>query len=130
MASIFTKINNNEIPAYKIAEDDNYLAFLDVFPIAKGHTLVVPKKEIDNMFDLDDDLLGGLHIFAKKISKAIEKVVPCNRIGTAVVGLEVPHAHLHLIPINNISDLSFEKPKLKFTKEEFEKITEDIKSFL
>ena len=130
MASLFTKIINNEIPAYKIAEDDNYLAFLDVFPIAKGHTLVIPKKEIDNMFDLDDDLLSGLHIFAKKISKAIEKVVPCNRIGTAVVGLEVPHAHLHLIPINNISDLSFEKPKLKFTKEEFEKIAEDIQSFL
>ena len=130
MASIFTKIINNEIPAYKIAEDDNYLAFLDVFPIAKGHTLVVPKKEIDNIFDLDDKLLGGLHIFSKKIAKAIEKVVPCNRVGTAVVGLEVPHAHLHLIPINNIGDISFEKPKLKFTEEEFKKIAKDIKSFL
>ena len=130
MASIFTKIINNEIPAYKIAEDDNYLAFLDVFPIAKGHTLVVPKKEIDNIFDLDDKLLGGLHIFSKKIAKAIEKVVPCNRVGTAVIGLEVPHAHLHLIPINNIGDISFERPKLKFTEDEFKKITEDIKSFL
>jgi len=130
MASIFTKIINNEIPAYKIAEDENYLAFLDVFPIAKGHTLVVPKKEIDNMFDLDDDLLGGLHIFAKKIAKAIEKVVSCNRVGTAVVGLEVPHAHLHLIPINNIGDISFEKPKLKFTEDEFNKIVNDIKSYL
>jgi len=130
MASIFTKIINNEIPAYKIAEDENYIAFLDVFPIAKGHTLVVPKKEIDNMFDLDDNLLGGLHIFAKKIAKAIEKVIPCNRVGTAVIGLEVPHAHLHLVPINNIGDLSFDKPKLKFTDDELKKITEDIKVHL
>ena len=130
MASIFTKIINNEIPAYKIAEDDNYLAFLDVFPIAKGHTLVIPKKEVDDMFDLDDNLLGGLHIFAKKIAKAIEKVIPCNRVGTAVIGLEVPHAHLHLIPINNIGDINFEKPKLKFTEEEFKKIAQKIKSLL
>ncbi len=130
MASIFTKIINNEIPAYKIAEDDNYLAFLDVFPIAKGHTLVIPKKEVDDMFDLDDNLLGGLHVFAKKIAKAIEKVIPCNRVGTAVIGLEVPHAHLHLIPINNIGDINFEKPKLKFTEEEFKKIAQKIKSLL
>ena len=130
MATIFTKIINNEIPAYKIAEDDRYLAFLDVFPIAKGHTLVVPKKEVDNMFDLDDDLLGGLHVFAKKIAKAIEQVVACKRVGTAVIGLEVPHAHLHLIPINNIGDISFTRPKLKFTEDEFKKIAKDIKSYL
>ncbi|MBN1250526.1 MAG: HIT family protein [Bacteroidales bacterium] len=130
MASIFTKIINGEIPAYKIAEDENFFAFLDVFPITKGHTLVVPKKEIDYMFDLEDDLLGGLNIFSKKVAKAIEKAVTCKRIGTAVVGLEVPHAHLHLIPINEITDISFEKPKLKFTEEEFKKIAEDIKSFL
>jgi len=127
MASIFSKIINGEISSYKIAETDQFYAFLDVFPVAKGHTLVVPKKEIDYIFDLDDDLLAGLHVFAKKIAKAIEKAVPCKRIGTAVVGLEVPHAHLHLIPINNISDISFEHPKLKFSETEFKEILEKIK---
>jgi histidine triad (HIT) family protein len=130
MASIFTKIIKGEIPSYKIAEDENYFAFLDISPVSKGHTLVVPKKEIDYIFDLDDELLGGLHIFAKKIAKAIEKSVKCKRIGTAVVGLEVPHAHLHLIPINEISDLSFEKPKLKLSEEEFKVLLEKIKSNL
>lgn len=130
MASIFTKIINGEIPSYKIAEDENFYAFLDVFPIAKGHTLVVPKKEIDYIFDLDDNIIGGMHIFAKKVAKAIEKAVPCKRIGTAVVGLEVPHAHLHLVPINDIYDLSFEKPKLKFTEEEFKEIQRAIISNL
>jgi histidine triad (HIT) family protein len=130
MASIFTRIINGEIPSYKIAEDENYYAFLDVFPVAKGHTLVVPKKEIDYIFDLDDELLAGLHVFSKKIAKAIEKAVPCKRIGTAVVGLEVPHAHLHLIPINIISDLSFEKPKLKLSESEFKEIMERIKANL
>jgi histidine triad (HIT) family protein len=130
MASIFTKIINGEIPSYKIAENDNYYAFLDVFPVAKGHTLVVPKKEIDYIFDLDDDLLAGMHVFAKKIAKALEKSVPCKRIGTAVVGLEVPHAHLHLIPINNISDISFEHPKLKLSETEFKEILEKIKANL
>ncbi|MDF1546387.1 MAG: HIT family protein [Bacteroidales bacterium] len=126
MASIFTKIINGEIPSYKIAEDEKFYAFLDVFPIAKGHTLVVPKKEIDYIFDLDDETIGGMHIFAKKVAIAIEKAIPCKRIGTAVVGLEVPHAHLHLVPVNNISDLSFEHPKLKFTEEEFKEIQRSI----
>jgi histidine triad (HIT) family protein len=130
MASIFSKIINGEIPSYKIAEDENYYAFLDISPVAKGHALVVPKKEIDYIFDLDDEILAGLHVFAKKIAKAIEKSVPCKRIGTAVVGLEVPHAHLHLIPINKISDLSFEKPKLKLNEEEFKELLERIKSNL
>ena len=130
MATIFTKIINGEIPSYKVAEDDNFYAFLDINPLAKGHTLVVPKKEVDYMLDLDDETLGGLHIFAKKIAKAIEKAVPCKRIGTTVIGLEVPHAHLHLIPINGITDMNFEKPKLKFSDEEFKQILEDIKKHL
>lgn len=126
MASIFTKIINGEIPCYKIAEDENFIAFLDVFPVAKGHTLVVPKVEIDYIFDLDDETIAGMHVFAKKVAKAIEKAVPCKRIGTAVAGLEVPHAHLHLIPMNSIKDLSFEHPKLKFTEEEFKAIQQVI----
>ena len=130
MATIFTKIIKGEIPSYKVAEDENYYAFLDINPLAKGHTLVVPKKEVDYMFDLDDETLGGLHIFAKKIAKAIEKAVPCKRIGTTVIGLEVPHAHLHLIPINGINDMNFEKPKLKFTDEEFKQILADIQKYL
>ena len=130
MASIFTKIVNGEIPCNKIAEDDRYLAFLDINPLAKGHALVITKHEIDYIFDLEDDLLAGLNVFAKKVAKAIEKSVECKRIGVAVIGLEVPHAHIHLIPINNISDLSFANPKLKLSKEEFEEITEKIKSNL
>ena len=130
MATIFTKIINGEIPSYKIAEDDNFYAFLDINPLAKGHTLVVPKKEVDYLFDLDDDTLGGLHIFAKKIAKAIEKTVPCKRIGTTVIGLEVPHAHLHLIPINNITDMNFEMPKLKLKESEFINILGKIKENL
>ena len=130
MATLFTKIIKGEIPSYKIAEDENFYAFLDVFPIAKGHALVVPKKEVDYLFDLDDETLGGMHIFAKKIAKAIEKAVPCKRIGTAVVGLEVPHAHLHLIPINKISDISFERPKLKLSEDQFKDILGKIKENL
>lgn len=130
MATIFTKIINGEIPCYKIAEDENFFAFLDINPIANGHTLVVPKKEVDYMFDLDDKTLGGLHVFAKKIAFAIEKVVECERIGTAVIGLEVPHTHLHLIPINNIEDINFARPKLKFTEEEFKAIAGEIRSFI
>ena len=126
MASIFTKIIKGEIPSYKIAEDDNFIAFLDVFPIAKGHTLVVPKVEIDYIFDLDDETIAGMHIFAKKVALALEKAVPCIRIGTMVAGLEVPHAHLHLIPMNKITDLSFEHPKLKFTEEEFKAIQKSV----
>jgi histidine triad (HIT) family protein len=127
MPSIFTKIINGEIPSYKVAEDDRFLAFLDVFPLAKGHTLVVPKKEIDYIFDLDDDTLSGLYVFAKKVARAIEKSVPCKRIGVAVIGLEVPHAHVHLVPINNVSDISFAKAKLQLPKEELAEIAEKIK---
>jgi len=130
MATIFTKIINGEIPSYKIAEDDNFYAFLDINPLAKGHSLVVPKKEVDYLFDLDDDTLGGLHVFAKKIAKAIEKSVPCKRIGTTVIGLEVPHAHLHLIPINGITDMNFERPKLKLNENEFKELLEQIRTNL
>ncbi|PCJ89482.1 MAG: HIT family protein [Flavobacteriales bacterium] len=130
MASIFSKIVNGEIPCHKIAETNGCLAFLDIFPLAEGHTLIIPKQEIDYIFDLDDELLSGLHIFSKKVAKAIEKTVDCKRIGTAVVGFEVPHAHLHLIPINNIQDLSFDRPKLKFTEAEFAAIAERIRANL
>ena len=127
MASIFTKIVNGEIPSYKIAEDENYYAFLDINPLAKGHTLVIPKKEVDYIFDIDDDTYKGLFLFSKKVAKAIEQVVPCKRIGMTVIGLEVPHAHIHLIPINSIYDMDFKQPKLKFTSEEFEKIAKEIR---
>jgi len=120
MASIFSKIVNGEIPSYKIAEDDRFLAFLDIFPLAKGHTLVIPKKEIDYLFDLDDKLYADCFVFAKKVAVAIKKIVPCEKVGIAVVGLEVPHAHIHLIPVNEIYDIDFSKPKLKFAQEEFE----------
>jgi len=119
MASIFTRIINGEIPCYKIAEDENYLAFLDINPLANGHTLIVPKMEIDYIFDLNDELLAGMTVFSKKVAKAIEKSVPCKRIGIAVLGLEVPHAHIHLIPINKLGDINFANPKMKFTPEEF-----------
>jgi len=128
MASIFTKIINGEIPSYKIAEDENYYAFLDIFPLAKGHTLVIPKKEVDYLFDLDDETLAGLNLFAKKIAKAIDKTIDCKRVGVVVLGLEVPHAHVHLIPLNNESDASFSKPKLKLSEEEFKEIAEKISS--
>jgi histidine triad (HIT) family protein len=118
MATIFTKIVNGEIPCYKIAEDENYLAFLDINPLAKGHTLVIPKKEVDYIFNVDDQLLAGMMIFAKKVAHAIERAVPCKRIGVAVLGLEVPHAHIHLIPINKLGDINFANPKLKFSPEE------------
>ncbi len=127
MASIFTKIVKGEIPSYKIAEDDNYYAFLDINPLAKGHTLVIPKKEIDYIFDIDDDLYQGLFLFAKRVAKAIEKVIPCERIGMTVIGLEVPHAHIHLIPINSIYDMDFKQPKLKLSQEEFEDIAAKIR---
>ena len=130
MPTIFTRIVNGEIPCYKIAEDNNYLAFLDINPLAKGHTLVVPKKEVDYIFDIDDNLLGGMMIFAKKIAKAIDKSIPCKRVGVVVIGLEVPHAHIHLIPINKISDVNFANPKLSLPKEEFEAIAEKIKNAL
>jgi len=127
MPSIFTRIINGEIPSYKIAEDDNYFAFLDIFPLVKGHVLVIPKNEIDYLFDLDDNLISGMMVFAKNIAKAIEKVVSCKRVGIAVLGLEVPHAHIHLIPINSERDIDFSNPKLQFSKEEFEEIAKLIR---
>lgn len=130
MASIFTKIINGEIPSYKIAEDDRYYAFLDINPLAKGHTLVVPKKETDYIFDLDDETLSGMLVFSRKVAKAIEKVVPCKRIGVAVLGLEVPHAHIHLVPINGGNDIDFSKPKLKLTPEEFKEIAAKIAAII
>ena len=130
MASIFTKIVKGEIPSYKIAETDNCLAFLDVFPLVKGHTLVIPKKEIDYIFDVDNELLAELHVFSKKVAKAIEKAVPCKRIGIAVIGLEVPHAHIHLVPLNNVGDLDFSNPKLKPTPEELKQVQLEITKYL
>lgn len=119
MASIFTRIVNGEIPCHKIAEDMNFLAFLDINPLQEGHTLVIPKQEVDYIFDLDGELLAGLWNFAGKVAKAIEKVVPCRRIGITVIGLEVPHAHIHLIPLKTMYDMDFSKPKLSFTPEQF-----------
>ncbi len=126
MATIFTKIINGEIPCYKIAEDDNNFAFLDINPLSKGHTLVVPKQETDYIFDLDDKLFTELNLFAKKVALAIQKVMPCERIGTAVIGLEVPHAHIHLVPISGLNDLNFANPKLKLSQKEFEEVRDLI----
>lgn len=127
MASIFTKIVNGEIPAHKVAETDNFLAFLDVFPIAKGHILVIPKKETDYIFNIEDEEYKELWSFSKMVAKKIEKVIPCERIGIAVIGLEVPHAHIHLVPINDIGDINFSKPKLKFPDEEMAEIAKSIR---
>lgn len=126
MSSIFSKIVAGEIPCYKVAENDQFLAFLDIFPLKKGHVLVIPKKEVDYIFDLDDNIYLGLMDFSKKVARAIKKSIPCNRIGVAVMGLEVPHAHVHLIPINSESDMNFRNEKLKFSKEEFEEIARKI----
>jgi len=128
MTTIFSKIIRGEIPAHIVAESDHFLAFLDIFPLAKGHVLVVPKKEIDYLFDLDDDDLGSMMIFAKKVAHAIEKAVPCKRIGVAVVGLEVPHAHIHLIPLQSVEDINFGRPKLKLQENELAEIALRIKS--
>ncbi len=130
MATIFTKIVRGEIPSYKIAEDERYYAFLDINPLAMGHTLVIPKQEIDYIFDLDAELLGGMMVFAQKVAKALKQTVPCNRVGVAVLGLEVPHAHIHLIPLNRESDINFSNPKLKLTVEEFETLANEIRSHL
>jgi histidine triad (HIT) family protein len=126
MTSIFSKIVSGEISAYKVAEDDRFLAFLDINPLAEGHTLVIPKQEVDYVFDLDDKLYADCFVFAKKVAVAIKKVVPCEKVGIAVLGLEVAHAHIHLIPINTIYDIDFKKPKLKLTREEFEEISQKI----
>ena len=130
MSSIFSKIVAGEVPCFKIAENNEFLAFLDAFPLVPGHTLVIPKKEIDYIYDLSDESLSSLMIFSKPIAKAIEKVVPCKRIGVTVIGLEVPHAHVHLIPINGVADMDFSRPKLPIEKEEMESIASKIKSFL
>lgn len=129
MSSIFTKIINGDIPAYKIAEDDNFLAFLDINPNAKGHTLCIPKQETDKIFDLDDELYLGLMKFSKKIAIALEKTVPCERVGMAVVGLEVPHAHVHLIPLNEMDEMRFIN-KVSLSKDEFEALAKSIQENL
>lgn len=128
MATIFSRIISGEIPSYKIAENDKFFAFLDINPMAKGHTLVVPKQETDYIFDLDDSLLAEMTVFAKKVAVAIKGVIPCNRVGVMVLGLEVPHAHIHLIPIQKEGDMSLANPRVKLSKEEFEEIAEKISS--
>ena len=130
MASIFSKIIAGEIPCHKIAETERCFAFLDVFPLAQGHVLVVPRKEIDYIFDVEDDLLSEMNLFAKKVAKAIEKAVPCKRVGVAVIGLEVPHAHIHLIPLNSIQDINFSREKLKPTQEELASVAQKIRAHL
>ena len=129
MASIFTKIINGEIPCYKVAEDENYLAFLDVNPNAKGHTLCIPKEEINKIFDMEEEHYLGLMKFSRKVAKALEKTVECKRIGVAVVGLEVPHTHVHLIPLQDMDDMLFQR-KTAFTKEEFEELAKAIQNNL
>ena len=130
MASIFTKIIQREIPAHIVAEDEQFLAFLDINPLVIGHCLVVPKQEVDYIFDLDDQTLAALHLFSKKVAKAIEKTVPCLRIGTAVLGLEVPHTHLHLVPLNSMDDINFSRPKLNPTPQELTSLAQAIKENL
>ena len=130
MATIFTRIVNGEIPCYKVAENENFLAFLDINPLQEGHTLVIPKKEVSYIFDVEDELHAGLWNFAKRIGKAIEKVVPCQRIGITVIGLEVPHAHIHLIPLKTMYDMDFRKPKLSYTPGEFREIAGKISAAL
>lgn len=126
MASLFTRIVNGEIPAWKVAEDENFFAFLDIFPVAKGHTLVIPKKEVDYLFDLDDETYAGLQLFAKKVAVGLQKAIPCKKVGVMVLGLEVPHAHIHLVPMQSEADLLNFSKKLSFTKEEMAELTASI----
>ncbi|MGM0580474.1 MAG: HIT family protein [Bacteroidota bacterium] len=128
MASIFTKIINREIPGHIVAENDNYIAFLDINPLVEGHILVVPKQETDYIFDLEDEVLSGLHLFAKKVAKAIDQSVDCLRVGVAVIGLEVPHVHVHLVPMNSMDDINFSKGKLSPSEEELKEVADKIKS--
>ena len=128
MSSIFSKIVSCDIPAYKVAEDEHHLAFLDIFPLAKGHVLVIPKKETDYIFDITSSEYLELWKFAQKVAKGMGKVIACKRIGVAVIGLEVSHAHIHLVPLNNVSDINFERPKLKFSKAEMKSVLDLIKS--
>jgi histidine triad (HIT) family protein len=130
MSSIFTKIINGEIPCYKIAESKDYFAFLDIRPLTRGHTLVVPKIEVDYIFDLENELYAGLYLFSKIVAEAIQKSVDCKRVGIAVIGLEVPHAHIHLIPFNTMNEMNFSNPKLELSKEEMQAIADHIKSNL
>jgi histidine triad (HIT) family protein len=127
MPSIFSKIINREIPGQIVAEDERFIAFLDIVPLVMGHTLVVPKKEVDYIFDLDDDTLAAMSLFAKKVARALKKAVPCKRIGIAVIGLEVPHAHIHLVPMNSMGDINFGNPKLKPTGEELAAVADKIR---
>lgn len=126
MSSIFSKIINKELPAHIVAEDDRFIAFLDIMPLAEGHTLVIPKKEVDYIFDMEDDLLADLHLFAKKVAHKLKSAVPCKKVGVAVIGLEVPHTHIHLIPMNQVSDMDFSREKLKLSDEQLTKIKEMI----
>lgn len=130
MSTIFSKIISGEIPAYKVAESIEFLAFLDINPLAEGHVLVIPKQEVDYLFDMEDGLYTEFQLFAKIVATAMKRVIPCIKIGVAVIGLEVPHAHIHLIPMNSVSDMNFSKPKLSFTPEQFEAIAEKIKEAL
>ncbi|MDR0988715.1 MAG: HIT family protein [Prevotellaceae bacterium] len=130
MTTLFSKLIAGEIPCYKVAEDERYFAFLDINPLTKGHTLVVPKQEVDYVFDLSDKELAGLHLFAKKVARALEQSVPCRRIGLAIVGLEVPHAHIHLIPIHSEADMLFSNPRVKMSDEEFRQTAEAIRQRL
>ena len=130
MATIFSRIIAGEIPCYKVAENDKFFAFLDINPLVKGHTLVVPKQEVDYIFDLSDEDLAAMHVLAKQVARAIEKAFPCKKVGEAVIGLEVPHAHIHLIPIQKESDMLFSNPKLKLSDEEFKSIAQAINSSL
>ncbi len=130
MTSIFTKIINGEIPSHKIAENDKFLAFLDVFPLVHGHVLVIPKKEIDYIFDVEDADLAEMIVFSKRVAQAIKRAVPCKRVGVAVIGLEVPHAHIHLVPLNTMDDINFSRPKIKPTQDELAAIAKKIKSEL
>ena len=126
MASLFSKIVKGEVPCYKVAENDSFLAFLDIMPVKEGHVLVIPKLEIDYIFDIEDDLIGEMMIFAKSIAKKIEKVFPCNRVGVTVIGLEVPHAHVHLIPIDRLDDMNFSKPKLNLSDTQLTEIAQKL----
>ena len=128
--TIFSRIIAGEIPCYKVAEDDNYFAFLDISPLAKGHTLVIPKREVDYIFDLTDEEVAGMQVFAKKVAIAIKKAIPCVKVGQCVLGLEVPHAHIHLVPMQSEADLRFTNPRVELTKDEFEEIAKSIRENL
>jgi histidine triad (HIT) family protein len=128
MASIFSRIIQGDIPCHKIAENDQFIAFLDITPVAKGHTLVVPKVEVDQFFDLDNELLAEINLFAKEVSKKLQRTVPCRRIGVAIIGLEVPHAHVHLVPLNTMSDINFSAERLKMTNEELAALATEIRN--